>query len=160
MKKRFKLNWKVLVLSLIIVYGIAFLGSLFTSPVTDSVWYESIKPEITPPNWVFPIVWNVLFFLIGISLYLAWTSAGKNKKQKKEVAWVFGINLALNVLWSVFFFGLQNPTLAFFELLALWVSIIAMISVTYRINKASSYLLVPYLLWVSFAGILNWLIAF
>jgi tryptophan-rich sensory protein len=156
MKKR--IDWRVLILSLILVYAIAFLGGLFTSPVTSSEWYDSIRPSITPPNWVFPIVWNILFFLIAISLYLAWISAKENQKQ--IVATVFGINLALNLLWSIFFFGLQRPSLAFAELLVLEASIIIMMIKINPINKTSAYLLIPYLLWVAFAGILNAVIVF
>jgi len=141
-----------------VVYAIAFVGSLFTFGSVNSPWYQGIKPEITPPNFVFPVVWNILFFLIAISLYLAWTNS--NRKEKNLVAWVFGANLTLNLIWSIIFFGLQNPLLAFFELILLWLSIILLIKTTFNINKASSYLLVPYLLWVSFAGILNALIAF
>lgn len=155
MKKR--RNIKVLVICLILVYAVAFLGSLFTSPNTgpDSEYYNSIRPSITPPNWVFPVVWNILFFLIALSLYLSWINS--NKKQKKSLAWVFGINLALNFLWSVIYFGLKNPAFAFVELIALWASIISMIYITKKINKTSAYLLVPYFLWVSFAGVLNYL---
>ncbi len=154
-----KVNWKLLILCLIIVYGIAFIGSLFTSPATDSAWYDSIRPEITPPNYVFPIVWNILFFLIAISLYFVWTSA-KKKIEKRKIAWVFGINFLLNVLWSVLYFGFKNPTLAFFELLLLWISIGSMVFITYKIKKLSSYLLLPYWAWVTFAGVLNYLSAF
>lgn len=150
-----KPNYKTLAISLIIVYAFAFAGSLFTD---TGGWYESVKPSITPPNFVFPIVWNILFFLIAISLYLAYTNAKKN--QKKEIAFVFGINLFLNVLWSILFFGLQKPQFAFVELILLEVSIVLMIIKTNKIYKTSSYLLIPYLLWVAFAGILNWLIAF
>ncbi len=156
---KLKINWKILIVSLVVVYLVAFAGSLFTSPVTASEWYESIKPEITPPNYVFPVVWNILFFLIAISLYLSWTNS-KKKIERKEIGSVFGINLFLNVLWSVLFFGLQQPVIAFFELLLLWLSIIAMIYATHKINKTSSWLLVPYFLWVSFAGVLNYLVAF
>lgn len=156
MKKR--LNWKVLIISLIIVYAVAFIGSLFTSSNVDSEWYESIKPEITPPNYVFPIVWNILFFLIALSLYFAWASA--KKKDKNKILIVFGINFALNILWSILYFSLQNPFASFIELIFLWFSILAMMFVTYRINKIASYLLVPYLVWVGFAGVLNWLSAF
>lgn len=156
MKK--KVNVKVLVLSLFIVYAVAFVGSLFTSPNTGIDWYESIKPSITPPNWVFLVVWNILFFLIALSLYFSWTSA--KKKEKSKVAWVFATNLILNILWSAIFFGLRKPTFAFVELLLLWISIILMISTTHKINKLSSYLLWPYLLWVTFAGVLNFMIAF
>lgn len=153
-----KINWKVLSVSLIAVYFVALIGGLFTSSSVNSLWYNSVKPSITPPNYVFPIVWNVLFFLIALSLYLSWISA--KKKSKKKIVFVFGLNLFLNFLWSAIFFAMQNPLLAFFELILLWLSIIAMIFTTYRINKTSSYLLIPYFLWVSFAGILNYLIAF
>ena len=153
-----KINWKVLVFSLLIVYLIAFLGSLFTSPSIDSGWYDTVRPSITPPNFVFPIVWNILFFLIALSLYFAWTSS--DKIDRKIIFLVFGINLFLNLLWSFLYFGIQNPFLAFFELIFLWVSILIMIFATYRINKVSSYLLWPYFVWVSFAGILNYLSAF
>lgn len=149
------MKWKVLIVSLVIVYIAAFIGSQFT--IIDE-WYESIKPEITPPNYIFPIVWNILFFLIALSLYFAWVN-GK-KKEKSEIALVFGANLLLNILWSFLFFYLQNPFAAFIEIFFLWFSILAMIFVTWKINKVSAYLLVPYLLWVSFASVLNYLIVF
>lgn len=158
MKKTKKVNWKVLIICLAVVYLTAFLGSLFTSPNTSTEWYNSIKPSITPPGFVFPIVWNVLFFLIALSLYFAWTSA--KKKQKSKIAIIFGINLLLNILWSVIFFGLKLVTLAFFELILLWFSIIFVIFITRKINKISPWVLAPYLIWVTFAGVLNFLIAF
>jgi len=145
----------VLVASFLVVYLAAFLGSVFTSSKVDTAWYDSIQPLITPPNYVFPIVWNILFFLIALSLYFAWTNS--DKRNKKKLAFVFGLNLFLNVLWSVLYFGLQNPLLAFGDLILLWFSILAMIFVTSKIKKSSSLLLVPYLLWVSFAGVLNYL---
>jgi len=152
-----KINFKVLIICLILVYAVAFLGSIFTSQNTNSLWYESIKVNLTPPNWVFPIVWNVLFFLIALSLYFAWME----NKSRKKIAIVFGINFLFNVLWSVLFFTLKNPTWAFFELILLLLpSIVSMIFVTWKINKKSAYLLFPYLAWVSFAGALNYLIAF
>ncbi len=153
-----KINWKILVFSLLIVYLIAFLGSLFTSSSVNSDWYETIKPKLTPPNFVFPIVWNILFFLIAISLYIAWTSA--DRTERKIVFLVFGINLLLNLFWSFLYFGVKNPLFAFFELIFLWLSILIMLIATYRINKTSLYLLLPYFVWVSFAGILNYLSAF
>ncbi len=156
MKKR--TNWKVLISCIVLVYASALLGSFFSSSNTNTDWYQAIKPAITPPNYIFPIVWNILFLLIAFSLYLAWTSAKKN--QKTPLASIFAINLIFNSLWSILFFGIKNPFLAFFDLLAIWVTIIGMIYVTYQIKKKSSYLLWPYLIWVSFAGILNYLIAF
>lgn len=154
-----KINWKVLIICLVIVYLVAIVGSLFTSPVTDSSWYESIKPSITPPNFVFPIVWNILFFLIALSLYFSWINI-KKKEDKNKILWIFGINFILNILWSVLYFGLKNPLLAFFELIFLLASIVLMIIITYRIKKLSAYLLIPYGIWVSFAGVLNYLSAF
>ena len=149
-------HWKPFIISVLIVFAIAFLGSSVTTKVVDSAWYESIKPAITPPNWVFPVVWNILFFLIAASMYLAWIHSKKGKKG--IVALEYGINLLLNLLWSVLFFGLKQPLYAFVCLIFLWISILSMIYVTYSINKKSSYFLIPYLLWVSFAGVLNYLI--
>ncbi len=153
-----KKNLKIFILCLIIVYLVAFLGSLFTSPNTNTDWYNSIRPSITPPNWVFPIVWNILFFLIACSLYLSWINS--NKKDRTKLAWIFGINFFLNILWSVLYFGLKNPLLSFFELILLEASIIWMILITKKISKKSAWLLVPYLIWVVFAGVLNFLTAF
>nr|MBA4405473.1 TspO protein [Nanoarchaeum sp.] len=95
MKKK-KRNIKILIFSIIIVYFVGFLGSIFTSDNTNSDWYKSIKPSITPPNFVFPIVWNVLFFLIGMSLYFAWTES--KKKDKGNIILFYGLNFVLNVL--------------------------------------------------------------
>jgi len=149
-----KLQLKTLVVCIVVVYAVAFIGSLFTTGNTSGEWYESIKPSITPPNWVFPVVWNILFFLIALSLYFSWIHA---KNQKNKIMIVFGINFLLNILWSVLYFTLKNPLYAFIELIFLWLSILTMVLVTYKINKTSSYLLLPYLLWVSFAGVLNYL---
>jgi tryptophan-rich sensory protein len=151
-----KIKWKVLIGSLVIVYLVALIGSIFTSSGVDTEWYEQIKPSITPPNWIFPVVWNILFFLIALSLYFSWINS-KNKNQKKKIAFVFVINLLLNILWSFFFFKIQNPVASFYELFVLWFSIIAMIYITGKTSKLAAWLLVPYLLWVLFAGVLNYL---
>lgn len=154
------------VICLLVVFSVAFIGSLFTSGNSDSQWYESVKPSITPPSIVFPIVWNILFFMIAVSLYISWTEISKIKNKqkrkgyKKLIVSAFGINLALNALWSLIFFELRLTQLAFFELILLAISIIFMIKITYRISKTSSYLLLPYFVWICFAGILNFLIAF
>lgn len=151
-----KINWKVFIVSLIIVYLCAFIGSIFTSTNVDSEWYNSVRSSLTPPNWVFPVVWNILFFLISLSIYFSWTCA-KNEKIKKKIILFFGINLILNILWSVFYFGMKNPLFGFFDLILIWISILGLILFTYKISKTASYLLIPYFLWVSFAGILNYL---
>lgn len=148
-----KIQWKVLVVCLIIVYAFAFLGSLFTE---TGDWYESVKPTTTPPNWIFPVVWNILFFLIALSLYFIWLKA----ENKGMIILIYGINLILNFLWSIIFFWMKNPKIAFFELIILWVSIVSMLIFGLKTDKKTFYLIIPYLLWVSFAGILNYMIAF
>jgi len=146
----------VFVACLVITYLVAGLGSIFTSGGTQSDWYKEVKPSITPPNWVFPIVWNILFFLIALSLYFSWINV-KNRVQKREVVGVFAINFIFNILWSTFYFGMQNPLLAFVDILLLIISIFYMMRITYKINNLASWLLLPYLLWVCFASILNFL---
>ncbi|MFH1421009.1 MAG: TspO/MBR family protein [Candidatus Aenigmatarchaeota archaeon] len=147
-----KINWKVLILSFIAVFVVAAIGSSVT---TIGAWYESIKPSITPPNFVFPIAWTTLFILIAISLYFAWTSS--NKKEKKNIAVVYGANFVLNITWSALFFSLQNTKAAFVDIIFLWFSIVAMIIVAWKADKRASLMLVPYLAWVSFATLLNFL---
>ena len=160
MKKRGrKINWRVLIISILAVYLIAFVGSLFTSAGVSSEWYGSIKPAITPPGWVFPVVWNILYLFIALSFYSSWISA-KNKHGRRNLVVLFGVNLILNALWSYLFFSLQNPLLAFIDLTLIWLSIIFMMILTKNINIKSFYLLMPYFVWVSFAGFLNWMIAF
>jgi benzodiazapine receptor len=145
----------IFIFCLIIVFNIAFIGSIFTSPSVNSEWFEQNRPSLTPPNYVFPIVWNILYLLIAISFTMAWISS--KKKQKKGLATIFGINLIANTLWSFLFFKLQNPIFAFLDIIIILITIILMITTTYKINKLSSYLLIPYLIWVSFASYLNWL---
>ena len=146
-------DWKVLVIILIIVFGISFIGSSFTSGNTDSPWYLDNKPSFTPPNWVFGPVWTILYISIAISLYFAWTNA-KND-EKKKIALIFGINLIANALWSYLFFGIQNPLSAFINLLVIFGTIIGMIFIAGKIDKKAGWILIPYLIWVGFAGALN-----
>jgi len=161
MKKRGKKKFNLIIfLSCIFaVYFTAFIGSLFTSNAVKGQWYLNIKPPITPPNWVFPIVWNILFFLIGLSLYLLLTNA-KSKSEKKTVFISFGINLLLNILWSLLYFGIRNPPAALIEVILLQVSAFAMIIFAWDIKKEAAWLLVPYSLWLGFAMILNYITVF
>lgn len=154
MKKRTnRINWKVLIVSFVVVYLVAFIGSLFTYGNTSSSWYLENKPSFTPPSFVFSIVWPILYFLIALSLYFAWTKAKKD--EKKKVAIVFGINLIANALWSALFFGIKNPLLSFIDILIILATIIGMIFIAGRIDRKAGWLLVPYLLWVSFTTLLN-----
>ncbi len=146
----------ILIISLLIVYSTAVIGSLFTSNQVNSEWYQEIRPSITPPNYVFPIVWNILYLLISISIALSYYYS-KNKKDKIKISFLFGVNLLLNILWSYSYFQLHNVKLAFFIILLILASIILLLYKTHKINKLSSYLLIPYLLWILFATLLNWL---
>jgi len=131
------------------------IGSLFTAPSIPT-WYASIqKPAFNPPNWIFAPVWTTLFLLMGISLYLIWEK-GLEKKEVKMAFSVFGIQLALNVIWSILFFGLQSPFFAFVEIVLLWIAILVNIIFFYRISKWAGILLIPYIMWVSVAAFLNY----
>jgi len=141
--------WK-LIISILLPFLASVIGGFFTSQ-SVSTWYITlIKPSFNPPSWVFGPVWTILYLLMGISLYLVWI-----KRYDKKAFTVFGIQLFLNALWSVLFFGLQNPLFAFIEIIFLWAAILITIIYFYRINKISAYLLIPYILWVSFAAVLN-----
>lgn len=145
-----------LVLSILLSFSASLIGSIFTSS-SVSTWYLTIqKPSFNPPSWVFGPVWTILYFLIGVSFYLIWI----NKKKTKKAIWIFIIQLVLNALWSILFFGLQSPLAAFIEIIVLWIAILATIISFYKISKHAAYLLIPYILWVSFASVLNFAIMY
>jgi len=128
-----------------------FIGSYFTLP-SIGTWYLALnKPFFNPPNFIFGPVWTLLYILIGISLYLVLTKKGKKEKALK----LFTLQLILNVLWSLIFFGFHNPILALVEIVILWISIFVTIKSFLPISKNAAYLLYPYIVWVSFALILN-----
>lgn len=154
-REKTKINWKVLVISLIIVYAIAFIGSIFTSANTKTDWYESIRPALTPPNWVFPIVWNILFFMIALSLYFSWINT--NKRERKTLSLMFGINLILNALWSYLYFTMKNPLLGFIDIILMILSTGIIILFSWKIDRKIAYLMMPYFLWICFASILNFM---
>ena len=111
------------VYSIIICQIAGIVGSFFTSPSIPT-WYAALeKPSFNPPNWVFSPVWITLFILMGISLYLIWSKGIKTKYVKMALT-LFGIQLMLNILWSIIFFGLKSPFYAFIEIAILWVAII------------------------------------
>jgi tryptophan-rich sensory protein len=170
-----KINFTRLLVSIIICEVAGAAGSFFTLPAIKT-WYAGLnKPGFNPPSWIFAPVWTTLFLLMGVSLYLVWQKnftaekpySGKIKVwnklsekflarwQKANAVLVFSVQLGLNILWSSIFFGLHQPGVAFFELLMLWFAILYAIINFYRISKPAGYLLVPYILWVSFAALLN-----
>jgi tryptophan-rich sensory protein len=141
-----------LILSVGLCLGVGVLGSFFTVSSIPS-WYAILnKPVFSPPNWVFGPAWTILYILMGISLYLVWTSKFKLKQNAFNL---FFVQLGLNLLWSIFFFGLKNPTLALVDIVVLWIAIFLTIRSFYKINRLAGNLLIPYLLWVSFAAVLN-----
>ena len=150
------MNLRRLTLSFLICLGAGFFGSLFTSPKI-SEWYVFLeKPSFNPPDWVFAPVWTILFLMMGFSLYLVWE---KKEEKGRKALYLFFLQLALNVLWSIFFFGLQLPLYALIEIFFLWGIILLTIVEFYSISRTSAYLLFPYILWVSFAMVLNLSIA-
>ncbi len=151
-----RINYFKLVISLIICQLAGIIGSIFTTPAIPE-WYASLeKPSIAPPNWLFAPVWIFLFFLMGITLYLMWHAYPK--KEAKSALLFFSIQLGLNILWSVIFFGLKSPMIAFFEIVVLWLAILLTMAKSLKVSKAAGYLLFPYVLWVSFAAVLNFLL--
>jgi benzodiazapine receptor len=143
-----------LAISIIICLAAGFIGSIFTNR-SIPIWYESLKkPSFNPPGWLFGPVWTALFILMGISLFLIWQK-GLNYNGVKIALIVFGIQLILNILWSILFFGLRAPLAAFIEIIILWILILMTILIFYPISKTAALLLLPYILWVSFASILN-----
>ncbi len=112
------------------------------------------KPPFSPPGFIFPLVWTILYILMGIASWLIWTS-GAEKQDIYYALMVYGRQLFVNFFWPVFFFKLEWYLFAFVWLLLLWALILANILVFYRINKTAAYLLIPYLVWVTFAGYLN-----
>jgi len=152
MAKPKSINLRILLACFVVLILVATIGSLLTQN-SKSQWYESTKPSITPPSFVFPIVWTALFILIAISFYLVIVSG----KLREKVIFIYVINFIFNIFWSYLYFYLKNPRFAFFEIIVLWASIISMIYVSWKIDKKAAWLLVPYLLWVSFAVILNYL---
>jgi len=168
------------ILSLIICQAAAAAGALVTAPAIDN-WYLALdKPGFTPSGSFIGAVWTVLYVLMSISLYLVWArdwqvrqiSSAKTLRawnrfsqelyagswQKKNIILIFCAQLVLNILWSVIFFGFEEPGWAFFELAALWMAILYTIINFYRVSRPAAYLLLPYIFWVTFAGYLNFTI--
>jgi len=143
-----------LIVSLIICQLAGFVGSLFTTP-SIPIWYASLeKPSFNPPNWVFSPVWISLFVLMGISLFLVWQKTLHYPGVSSALFW-FGIQLFLNMLWSVLFFGLKSPFFAFVGIIFLWVAIFLTLIKSFKVSRLAGVLLVPYICWVSFAAVLN-----
>lgn len=168
------------VISIAVVELVGVIGAVFTVPAISG-WFAGLeKSALMPPAKVFGPVWTLLYFLIGVSLFLVWKNGWKTTNpifEKKVKSWnrwserlwagdlqktnavsIFALQLILNAAWPYLFFGLHLPGLAFSEILMLWFAIVWTIAVFYRISRPAAYLLIPYLLWVSFACYLNFTI--
>jgi tryptophan-rich sensory protein len=142
-----------LILCILVQLSIGAVSGIATaSGVND--WFLTIKkPVFNPPNYLFAPVWTMLYILMGISFYIILQTP--NSKSKKYAIAIFVIQLFLNFCWSFLFFKYQLIGVAFIEIILIWLSIICMIYAFYKINRSAAYLQLPYLLWVSFASILN-----
>ena len=143
-----------LVASIIFCQLAGFIGSLFTAPSIPT-WYETLqKPYFTPPNWIFAPVWISLYILMGISLFIIWQRWQDNSKAKTALAFFF-VQLTLNILWSISFFGFKSTLAGFIDIVLLWIAILLTIWYFLKVSKIAGLLLFPYVLWVSFAAFLN-----
>ncbi|MDO8516011.1 MAG: TspO/MBR family protein [bacterium] len=131
------------------------IGSVFTVQAIPG-WYATlVKPAANPPSWLFGPVWVTLYLLMGIAAFLIWRK-GLVERGVRLALGVFIANLFFNALWSIIFFGLRSPGAAFIDIVLLWLALASTIVLFYKISKPAAYLLIPYILWVSFAAYLNY----
>lgn len=144
-----------IVIALIVCLAVGYSASTVTRPSVET-WYPTlIKPVFNPPNWIFMPVWTILYIFMAVAAGLVWDKIkGQNEEVKKALGF-FLIQLTLNAIWSYLFFGLKNPLLALIEIVLLWLFIYETYLKFIKINKIAGYLLVPYMAWVAFAGVLN-----
>jgi len=144
-----------IVVALIICLMVGYSASIVTRPSVET-WYPTIiKPSFNPPNWIFMPVWTLLYILMAVAAGLVWDKIKEQNQEVKVALGFFLIQLTLNAIWSYVFFGLKNPMLALIEIALLWLMIYETYLKFTKINKTAGYLLIPYMAWVAFAGILN-----
>jgi tryptophan-rich sensory protein len=142
-----------LMVSLVLPLGVGAIAGIFTAQAVP-VWYASLnQPSFNPPNWVFGPVWTALYLLLGISLFIIW-KAGSGKERNLAMG-VFFLQLLLNFGWSFIFFYFKMIGLALFEIILLWIFIAIMLYRFYKIKPVAAYINIPYILWVTFATLLN-----
>lgn len=144
----------VLAIAIILCNLAGIAGAIFVAPSLPN-WYANLRQTpLTPPNWVFAPVWTTLYILMGISIYFIWQKRREAQGARHAFA-LFGIQLVLNIVWAFLFFGLHSPLLGFIGILPLWLSVLLCILSFRPIDERAACLLIPYLLWVTFAGLLN-----
>ena len=143
-----------LIISIVACQCAGLVGSMFTMSAIPT-WYATLeKPPFTPPNWLFAPAWGTLYLLMGISAFIVWRKGLENRWVRGALI-VFLIQLILNALWSVVFFGLESPLYGIVVIVALWIAILFTILKFLKISRTAGVLLLPYILWVSFAAVLN-----
>lgn len=147
-----KIN-ETLIICILIPLAVGSISSLLSGSGMQT-FNRLNQPALSPPGFLFPIVWTILYILMGIASYLVLTS-DKSPDQIRAAIIIYGMQLTVNFFWSIFFFRFEWYLFSFFWLLLLWGLILFTIVLFYRISKPASYLLIPYLLWVTFAGYLN-----
>lgn len=148
-----KIKWKELVISLVIPLAVGGLSSFITKDAMEN--FEALhQPLLSPPAWMFPVVWTVLYLLMGIASYQIYTSEVSEPRRRKALT-VYGIQLAANFLWSIVFFSLALYLTAFLWILVLWLLIFICTVLFYYIRQSAGKLMIPYLIWVTFAAYLN-----
>jgi translocator protein len=135
--------------------SVGYFSSMATMTSVKTWFPLLIKPPLNPPSWIFAPVWSALYILMGIAAGLIWHTIDKKRDQVKKALLFFWIQLTLNALWSVLFFGLKNPMLALIEIVLLWLLIYETYHKFKNINTIAGKLMLPYLIWVSFATYLN-----
>jgi tryptophan-rich sensory protein len=146
-------------LAIVICLTAGGLGTFFTVSAIPT-WYATlVKPAFSPPNYLFGPVWSLLYVLMGISVAIIWEKGLKTKKVRDAV-YLFGIQLFLNAIWSPIFFGAKNLFIALVVIVIMWIYIVKTIRAFAKIDKKASYLLYPYIAWVSFATVLNFSVWF
>ena len=147
-----RIEWKKLLICIAIPLAVGGISALLTSGNMD-LYSEINQPALAPPGWLFPAVWTILYVLMGVALYLVVIT--KTREDKSPAIVSFGVQLFFNFFWSIIFFNARAFLFAFVWLIFLWLAIIANIYFFYKINKNAGKLLIPYLVWVTFAGYLN-----
>lgn len=156
-------NFLLLIGFILIAQIAGLIGSYFTFPAIDSWYADLTKPFFSPPNWIFGPVWTLLYIMMGIAAYQVYQKRLKfpGKKgiykriQIRQALSIWGFQLALNSLWSIIFFGFQSPLWAFIEIIILWTAIAVTIHRFARVKMSAAFLMLPYILWVTFALMLN-----
>ncbi len=152
-----KINWKALLINIAIPLAVGFISGFITSNTVE-IFEQLVKPPLSPPAILFPIVWTILYILMGISSYLVYVSGAKSE-QKQTVMKINAAQLFFNFFWSIIFFGLSLYYVGFVWIIILIALVVLLIIKSKPISKYSAYLLIPYLAWISFAAYLNLAIA-